>query len=73
VVGKKKKKKKPRVNQEEELSWVEWETRRHVIIKHMFSPEEAYVRRTPPPPLGTITCSLAYPFWLGAGGRGVLR
>jgi hypothetical protein len=43
-VGKKKQKKKKRVNQEEELSWVEWETRRHVIIKHMFSPEEAVVR-----------------------------
>lgn len=40
-VGKKKQKKKVRINQEEELSWVEWETRRHVIIKNMFSPEEA--------------------------------
>lgn len=44
IVGKKNKKKKPKINQEEELSWVEWETRRHVIIKYMFTPEEAYVR-----------------------------
>ena len=53
-MGKKKQKKKVRINQEEELSWVEWETRRHVIIKNMFSPEEAIVRFRSPPHLPAL-------------------
>ncbi|KAL6053740.1 HIV Tat-specific factor 1 [Balamuthia mandrillaris] len=38
---KKKKKKKARINQEEALGWEDWETRQHVILKHMFDPKEA--------------------------------
>jgi ribosomal protein S10 len=38
------KKKKPRINQEDELRWEDWETRQHVILFNLFDPKEAVVR-----------------------------
>jgi len=39
--SKTKKKKKPRLNQEDELRWEDWETRQHVILFNMFDPKDA--------------------------------